>query len=34
MEIAPFALERYFAVHEFTARALLSCSDGEPLAMA
>lgn len=34
MEIAPFALERYFAAHEFTARALLSCSDGEPLALA
>lgn len=32
-KIEPFALERYFARHEFTARHLLSCSDCEPLAM-
>ncbi len=31
---APFALERYFAAHEFSARRLLSCSDCEPLSMA
>lgn len=34
MEIAPFALERYFAKHEFTARYLLSSSDCESLPMA
>jgi aspartate/methionine/tyrosine aminotransferase len=33
MKIAPFALERYFAKYEFSARYLLSCSDCEPLAM-
>jgi aspartate/methionine/tyrosine aminotransferase len=33
-EIKPFALERYFAKHEFSARHLLSCSDCEPIAMA
>jgi len=31
MHIAPFALERYFAQHEFTARYLLSSSDCEAL---
>ena len=34
MQIAPFALERYFARHEFTARYLLSSSDCEALSMA
>lgn len=33
MNIAPFALERYFSRHEFTARYLLSCSDCEALTM-
>lgn len=33
MKIAPFALERYFAEHEFTARYLLSNSDCEALGM-
>ena len=33
MKIAPFALERYFAQHEFSARYLLSSSDCESLAM-
>ncbi len=33
MHIAPFALERYFARHEFTARYLLSSSDCEALEM-
>jgi aspartate/methionine/tyrosine aminotransferase len=33
-DIEPFALERYFAKHEFTARHLLSCSDCEPLSLA
>ncbi len=32
-ELEPFALERYFARHEFTAPFLLSPSDTEPLAM-
>jgi aspartate/methionine/tyrosine aminotransferase len=31
--IEPFALERYFARHEFKARHLLSCSDCEALRM-
>jgi len=31
MQIAPFALERWFARHEFTARHLLSSSDCEAL---
>ncbi len=34
MKIEPFALERYFARHEFTARYLLSPSDCESLGMA
>jgi aspartate/methionine/tyrosine aminotransferase len=34
MDIEPFALERYFARHEFSARYLLSCSDCEPLSLA
>jgi aspartate/methionine/tyrosine aminotransferase len=34
MHIEPFALERYFARHEFSAPALLSCSDCDGLAMA
>jgi aspartate/methionine/tyrosine aminotransferase len=29
--IPPFALERFFAQHEFTAKHLLCCSDCEPL---
>jgi aspartate/methionine/tyrosine aminotransferase len=33
MKIAPFALERYFARHEFSARYLLSSSDCEALSM-
>ena len=33
MKIAPFALERYFAKHEFSARYLLSSSDCESLSM-
>jgi aspartate/methionine/tyrosine aminotransferase len=33
MKIAPFALERYFAKHEFSARHLLSCSDCEALTL-
>jgi len=33
MKIEPFALERYFAIHEFTAKYLLSSSDCEALAM-
>ena len=31
---APFALERFFAQHEFSARHLLSTSDCQGLAMA
>lgn len=31
MKIKPFALERYFAKHEFSSPYLLSCSDAEPL---
>ena len=31
---APFALERYFARHEFSAPYLLSCSDIQPLSQA
>ena len=34
MNIKPFALERYFAKHEFSARYLLSSSDCESLTMA
>jgi aspartate/methionine/tyrosine aminotransferase len=34
LKIEPFALERYFDRHEFSARYLLSCSDCEPLSMA
>jgi aspartate/methionine/tyrosine aminotransferase len=33
MQIEPFALERYFAKHEFSARYLLSCSDCEALSL-
>lgn len=33
MQIPPFALERYFAKHEFTARYLLSSSDCDGLAL-
>lgn len=33
MNIRPFALERYFAEHEFSAEYLLSCSDCESLKM-
>ncbi|MBN1782922.1 aminotransferase class I/II-fold pyridoxal phosphate-dependent enzyme [bacterium] len=33
MRIEPFKLERYFAVHEFSAPHLLSCSDCEPLTL-
>jgi len=33
VKIPTFALERYFAQHEFTARYLLSCSDCEALSM-
>ena len=34
MKIEPFALERYFAKHEFSARYLLSSSDCEAFSMA
>lgn len=34
MRITPFAIERHFARHEFTARHLLSCSDCEALTSA
>jgi aspartate/methionine/tyrosine aminotransferase len=34
MKITPFAIERYFARHEFSARHLLSSSDCESLTMA
>jgi len=34
MKIVPFALERYYAKHEFTARYMLSSSDCETLKMA
>ena len=34
MKIEPFALERYFARYEFSARFLLSSSDCEPLTLA
>ncbi len=34
MKIEPFALERYFARYEFSARFLLSSSDCEPLGLA
>ncbi len=33
MKIEPFALERYFARHEFSAEYLLSCSDCEALCL-
>jgi aspartate/methionine/tyrosine aminotransferase len=33
LPIPPFALERYFAEHEFSTRYLLSCSDCEALSM-
>ena len=33
MKINPFALERYFAQHEFSTPYLLSCSDCEPLSL-
>ena len=33
MEMRPFALERYFAKHEFTAKVLLSSSDCESLSL-
>ena len=33
MEIRPFALEQYFAKHEFTAKVLLSSSDCESLSL-
>ena len=33
MQIEPFALERYFARYEFTARHLASCSDCDGLAL-
>jgi aspartate/methionine/tyrosine aminotransferase len=32
-DLPPFALERFCAKHEFTARYLLCCSDPEPMAM-
>ena len=31
--LEPFKLERYFALHEFTAPHLLCCSDAEPLTL-
>lgn len=34
MEIAPFRIEQYYAVHEFTAPHMLSSSDAESLAVA
>lgn len=34
MKIEPFALERYFARHEFSAQYLLSCSDCESFSLA
>jgi aspartate/methionine/tyrosine aminotransferase len=33
MELPPFALERYFSPREFSAKALLSCSDCEAVAV-
>ena len=33
MQIRPFALERYFAEHEFSAEFLLCSSDVEPYAL-
>ena len=33
MKIKPFALERFFAKHEFSSPFLLSCSDAEPLTL-
>ncbi|MFH1176919.1 MAG: aspartate aminotransferase, partial [Acidobacteriota bacterium] len=33
MKMRPFALERYFGRHEFTARVLLSSSDCESLSL-
>lgn len=32
-DLPPFALERFFAKHEFTAKYLLCCSDPEPMTM-
>lgn len=32
--VRPFQLERFFAVHEFSTRHLLCCSDVEPATMA
>jgi aspartate/methionine/tyrosine aminotransferase len=34
MKLPPFELERYFAVHEFTAKRLLCVSDCQPLTVA
>ena len=34
MKIAPFRIERYYAVHEFTAPYMLSSSDSESVAVA
>ena len=34
IDIKPFALERYFAKHEFTAKYLLSSSDCESMTIA
>ncbi len=34
MKIKPFAIERFFAAHEFSARFLLSSSDCESLPVA
>src|SRR3989338_8552419 len=33
MKLKPFALERYFAAHEFSTRFLMSCSDCDGLAL-
>jgi hypothetical protein len=33
MKLASFKLERFFAVHEFTAPWLLCCSDCESMAL-
>jgi len=33
INLEPFALERYFAEHEFTAQHLLACSDCEPVTL-
>lgn len=34
MKIAPFRIEQYYAVHEFTAPYMLSSSDAESVAVA